>query len=120
MNDNFPKLFHFNNSGFGCLLTILLIGLLLGSVGLGWVVNGVLILFALFLILPAIAWFGFRWWLQRNVVEDQCPVCSYQFTGFNGTECQCPNCGEPLQVQGGHFNRLTPPDTIDIDAIEVS
>ncbi|MGK7872073.1 MAG: hypothetical protein AB4426_01775 [Xenococcaceae cyanobacterium] len=120
MNDNSPKLFWFNNSGFGCLLPLLLTVLLLGSVGLGWLVKSFLILIALLLLMPVIAWLGFRWWLQRNLVEDQCPVCSYEFTGFNRTECRCPNCGEPLKVESGHFHRLTPPGTIDVEAVEVS
>lgn len=121
MNQDFLKgfRFRFNDSGFSVLLTLLLIALLLGSVGLGWIVNGVLILFALLLLAPAIAWLGLRWWLKRNLIEDRCPVCSYEFTGFKGTECQCPNCGEFLRVESGHFHRLTPPGTIDVEAIEV-
>ncbi len=120
MNNNFPKFVWLNNSGLGCLLTFLLLGLFLGSVGLGWVVNGFLIVIALILIAPVIILWGIRWWLQRNLVEDQCPVCRYEFTGFNQTQCQCPNCGEPLKIEGGHFHRVTPPGTIDVDAVEVS
>lgn len=92
---------------------------LLGAVGLGWLVNSFLILFALLLLVPAIAFVGFRWWLQRNLVQDQCPVCRYEFTGFNKTELQCPNCGEPLKIEQGHFQRLTPPGTIEVQAVEV-
>jgi Zn finger protein HypA/HybF involved in hydrogenase expression len=120
VNDNFPRLLRLNNSGFGCFLTLILISLLLGAVGLGWVVNSFLILFAFLLLSPVLAWFGFRWWLKRNLVEAQCPVCNYEFTGFNGTECRCPSCGEPLKVESGRFQRLTPPGTIDVEAIEVS
>ncbi len=87
---------------------------------MGWVVNGILILVGLALITPVIGWFVFRWWLKRNLVEDTCPVCAYEFAGLNGTQCRCPNCGEPLQVEQGHFQRLTPPGTIDVDAVEVS
>ncbi len=104
----------------GCWLTLLTTFLLLGSVGLGWLVNGFLVLIGLALIAPAIGWLGFRWWLRRNLVEDKCPVCTYEFTGFNGTNCRCPSCGEPLKVEQGHFNRLAPPGTIDVDAVEVS
>jgi hypothetical protein len=120
VNDNFPKMLWFNDSGLWCALTLLSFGLLLGSVGLGWIVNGFLIFSIVLLFAPAIAFWGFRWWLKRNLVEDQCPVCSYEFTGFNRTECRCPSCGEPLKVEGGHFLRLTPPGTIDVEAIEVS
>lgn len=120
MNQDLPKRLQLNLSGVGCWLTILVIGLLLGAVGLGWVVNSFLIIVGLVLISPVIGWFGFRWWLKRNLVEDKCPVCTFEFTGFNRTDCQCPNCGEPLKVEQGHFQRLTPPGTIDVEAIEVS
>jgi hypothetical protein len=120
VNQNFPKPSQYNFSGLGCWLTLLAIFLLLGSVGLGWLVNGFLIILGLLVLLPAVAWLGFRWWLKRNLVEDQCPVCSYEFTGFNNVKFRCPNCGEPLQVEKGHFHRLTPEGTIDVDAVDVS
>lgn len=120
MNERSPRLLWLNDSGLGCFLTTLIIGLFLGSIGLGWIVNGFLIFLGLLFLMPVLAWFGFRWWLQRNLVEDKCPACSYEFTGFNRTECRCPNCGEVLKVEAGHFQRLTPPGTIDVEAVEVS
>lgn len=120
MNQYEPKLFQFNLSDMGCLLALVTTFVLLGSVGLSWVVNSFLILVGLLFIAPVIGWFGFRWWLKRNLVEDNCPVCGFEFTGFNRVECRCPSCGEPLKVEQGHFNRLTPPGTIDVDAVEVS
>lgn len=120
MNNNFPQFRSFNESGLGCWLTVILVSLALGAVGLGWVVNSVLILLTILFFAPIIAFLGFRWWLKRNLVEDSCPVCTYEFTGFNGSECRCPNCGEELKVEGGKFARLTPPGTIDVDVVEVS
>ena len=120
MNQEFRRLlFNINDSGLGCLLTLIFIAFLLGSVGLGWVVNGVLLVFALLMLTPVIAFFVIRWYLKRNIVEDRCPVCSYQFTGFNNAECRCPNCQEILKVESGRFQRITPSGTIDVDAIEV-
>lgn len=120
MNNNFPQLRWLNGSGLGCWLTILLVSLFLGAVGLKWVVNSVLIILAFLFVAPIIGLWTFRWWLKRNLVEDSCPVCAYEFTGFNGSECRCPNCGEELKVEAGKFARLTPPGTIDVDVIEVS
>ncbi len=71
------------------------------------------------IITPVIAWAGFRWWLNKNLVNSQCPVCGYEFTGFKDTECSCPSCGEPLKVTGGYFQTITPPGTIDVEAVEV-
>lgn len=119
MNQNFPKIAQLNLSGIGCWLTLILGALLLTSVGLGWVVNSVIIVLGLMILLPVIALFGVQWWLKRNLVEDECPVCQYQFTGFNGTMSRCPNCSEPLKIENGHFQRITPPGTIDVDAVDV-
>ena len=90
------------------------------SVGLGWVINGFIILVALLFIAPVIAFWGFQWWLRRRLIQAQCPVCNYEFTGFKNTEFNCPSCGETLQVEGDTFSRITPPGTIDVDAVEVS
>jgi predicted RNA-binding Zn-ribbon protein involved in translation (DUF1610 family) len=79
-----------------------------------------LILIGLLLISPVIAVFVLRWWVSRNVIEDQCPVCSYEFTGLNQTQFQCPNCGETLKIENRQFHRVTPPGTIDVQAVEVS
>jgi len=100
-------------------LTLLAVAWLLASLGLGWLVNSLLILFGLLFLAPIVAFFGFRWWLQRNLISDQCPVCNYEFTGLNNSQLQCPNCGEQLSVQQGHFKRFTPDGTIDVTAIEV-
>jgi hypothetical protein len=113
-----------NNSQLNLLnfrpwLTLLAVIWLLASFGLGWLVNSLLIIFGLLLLAPIVGFFGFRWWLQRNLVNDQCPVCAYEFTGLNNSQLQCPNCGEQLSVQKGHFHRFTPEGTIDVKAIEV-
>jgi hypothetical protein len=35
------------------------------------------------------------------------------------SQLQCPSCGEPLKIENGQFERLTPPGTIDVDAVDV-
>ena len=119
MNQDYRKLLKLDFSGVGCWLTVLLTCLLLGSVGLNWVINSIFIIFAIMLLVPVVAWVGLNWWLKRNLVESQCPVCDYTFIGFNERQCQCPNCGEALKVENKMFVRLTPPGTIDVDAVEV-
>lgn len=120
MNDRFNKLLQLNTSGFGCWASIILTVFILTSVGLGWIINGFIILIALLFIVPVVAFWGFQWWLRRKLIQDRCPVCSYEFTGFKNTEFNCPSCGEALQVEAESFSRMTPPGTIDVDAVEVS
>jgi hypothetical protein len=114
------KSLQFSFSRLASWLTFLLVIWLLGSVGLGWLVNSFLILVGLLVLAPVLAFFWFRWWLQRNLVQAQCPVCNHGLTALNHTQLQCPSCGELLKVEQGEFNRLTPPGTIDVQAVEVS
>jgi hypothetical protein len=120
VNNRYNRLLQYDFSGLGCWLTIIAIALITSYVGLGWIVNGFFILIALAFIAPILIFWGVQWWLKLNFVQDRCPVCSYEFTGFKNSEFQCPNCNEPLKVTDGHFSRMTPPGTIDVEAVEVS
>lgn len=119
-NINSPNLFQVNLPRFQSWLTIVAICLLLGSLGLGWLVKSALIVVGLFILTPIVGFLGFFWWLRRSIVQADCPVCSYPIQGINGNEVQCSNCGELMKVDQGQLVRDTPPDTIDIIAVEVS
>ncbi len=113
------KNLQFNFDNIRPWLTLLAIAWLLASLGLGWLVNSLVIIVGLLLFLPVIAFFGFRWWLTKNLVTDQCPVCKYELTGVNNSQIQCSNCGEQLLVKNLQFQRFTPEGTIDVTAVEV-
>lgn len=119
MNPNKIRTVQFNLAGLRFWIALLLVVWLLSAVGLGWVVKSFAILFALLLAAPIVGFLVLRWWLRRNLVEDQCPVCSHPSVGINGLQLRCPSCGEPLKVEQGRFLRLTPPGTVDVQAIEV-
>ena len=114
------KSFDLNISNLGRWIAVIGVAWLIGTVGLGWLVNWFLILLGLLILVPVIGFFGFRYWLQSNLIQDNCPVCHHEFTGLNKTQLPCPNCSEPLQVIQGKFNRFTPAGTIDVQAVEVS
>ena len=113
------KKLQFNFEKIRPWLTLLAIAWLLASLGLGWLVNSLVIILGLLFLLPVIAFFGFRWWLQKNLVTNQCPVCGYELTGINNSQVQCANCGEQLLVKNFQFQRFTPEGTIDVKAVEV-
>jgi hypothetical protein len=119
VNNNSPNLFQVNLPRFQSWLTIVAICLLLGSLGLGWLVKSALVIIGLAIITPIVGFLGFFWWLRRSIIQAECPVCSNPLQGVNGSEIQCSNCGEVLKVDRGQFVRDTPPDTIDVVAVEV-
>lgn len=104
-------------SGWGCWLVLLAFGIFLGFIGLGWLVSSFLVLLAALIVVPILFIAGLLWWVRRNVVRAPCPVCQTEFSALQGNPCRCPNCGEPLQVRAGAFERITPEGTIDVEAV---
>jgi hypothetical protein len=92
---------------------------LLGVVGLGWLVKSFLFLIAFFTILPVVAFFGLQWWLTRNLVQGNCPVCQEGLTALKNAPVSCPSCGESLRATSRTFERISTPGTIDVQAVEV-
>ncbi|MBW4488309.1 MAG: hypothetical protein KME12_11025 [Trichocoleus desertorum ATA4-8-CV12] len=119
MNQNSLRNFQLTLAGASRWLPFLALIWLLGLAGLGWLVKSFLILVGFICLAPVIAFLGFRWWLKRNLVQAQCPVCGTEVAGINQTQIECSSCGEALKVEKGHLSRLTPPGTIDVQAIEV-
>lgn len=100
-------------------LTLVGVVLILGSVGLGWLVNGLIALLLFLFLLPIIAVLILNWWVRRQLVSGNCPVCRYEFMGIKDMEVNCPNCGEPLRLAPNAFERLTPPGTVDVQVVDV-
>jgi hypothetical protein len=110
----------FNLSGIGCWLTLLGVIWLLGAVGLGWLVKSLAVLVLLVILAPVLGFLGLRFWLRRNLVQANCPVCSTPLTGIKGADTLCPNCGTPLKANADGFQRLAEEGTIDITAVDVT
>ena len=117
-----PKQFsvQWKTQGLNAGFTLFFILLIVGAIAPDWLVNGVLILIALAFLTPILGFFGFQWWLQRNLVQENCPVCNYAIQGVQGMQVQCPNCGEVLKGKAGGYDRVTPPGTVEVTAVEVS
>jgi len=87
---------------------------LLAAVGLGWLSWGRLLLLtvAVLLLLPIViilAFFGLLSWVDRNRVQDRCPVCRYEFGGYRNSTPHCPNCKEPLRFdRDGKLHTISP------------
>ena len=100
---------------------MLLILFVLGTIAPNWLVNGALILFFAAILLPIVGIFWLRWWLERNLVSASCLVCNYPLQGVQGIQTQCPSCGEVLVVNAKqNYERVAPPGTVDVEAIEVA
>ena len=120
MNQPGFRQIQFNLSGLGCWLTLLGVIWLLGAVGLGWLVKSLAVIVVLILLIPVFAFVGLRFWLKRNLVQGNCPVCTTPLTGLKDAVTPCPNCGTVLATTPEGFQRQTEDGTIDITAVDVT
>jgi hypothetical protein len=120
VNQNSSNQLRVNLSGIGCWLTVIGLVWLLGAVGLGWLVKSIAVIAVLVMLAPVFIFLGLRFWLKRNLVQADCPVCSTGLTGIRGAETLCPNCGTPLKVEADGFRRSVQEGTIDVDAVDVT
>jgi len=120
MNPNKMTQVSLNLPGVSSWLMLFLFIWLLSTIGLGWLVKSVAIIIGFLILAPVVGFLGLRWWLRRNIVESSCPVCSTESFGLKGTEFHCVRCGELLTTENDKFVRVTPPGTIDVQAVEVN
>lgn len=100
------------------LATIAVIVLVLSLLP-NWLRDTLFGLVGLLILLPIVGILGLRWWLNRNLINAPCPVCGTPISGLRAAQQQCPNCGEVLEVKERQWVRLTPPGTLDVQAVEV-
>ena len=120
MNQPGFRQIQFNLSGIGCWLTLLGVIWLLGAVRLGWLIKSLAVLVGLLLLTPVLAFVGLRFWLKRNLIQANCPVCTAPLTGLKGSETLCPSCGTALRVEENGFQRPTEAGTIDVSAVDIT
>ncbi|NEQ99562.1 MAG: hypothetical protein F6K30_23130 [Cyanothece sp. SIO2G6] len=107
-------------AGLRFWLTVLLLVWLISSVGFWWLIKSLFIFLGFLFLLPIIAVVGFRFWLQRSLITDQCPVCGQNLVAIRNQQLQCPSCGESLSATNTTIRRTTPPGTVDVEVIDVS
>lgn len=87
---------------------------------IGMLLDSFLVLFAVLTIVPVLAVVGFRWWINRQLVQGTCPSCGAQVTGLRNQAFKCMTCGNTVMGERGDFSVKDPSSaTIDIDAKEI-
>ena len=118
MNQNFNQL-QIRFPGLGCWLFILTAVWLLSAIGLSGVIKSIFGLVLFLLLVPVLAFFALRFWVKRNLVTGNCPVCEQPLTSLKSIKIPCPNCGTELSTTKEGFERLATDGVIDIQAVDI-
>lgn len=118
MNQNFNQL-QIRFPGLGCWLFILAAVWLLGAIGLSGVIKSIFVLVLFILLAPVLAFFALQFWVKRNLVTGNCPVCEQPLTSLKSLKMPCPNCGTELLPTKEGFERFATDGVIDIQAVDI-
>ena len=118
MNQNFNQM-QVRFPGLGCWLFILGAAWLLGAIGLSGIVKSIFALIAFLVLAPVVVLVIARFWLKRNLVEGDCPVCDQSLTSLKNVKLTCPSCSTTLMTTEDGFDRFAPEGVIDVQAVDV-
>ncbi|MGB7085940.1 MAG: hypothetical protein WBD47_10325 [Phormidesmis sp.] len=118
MNQNFNQL-KVRFPGLGCWVFILGAAWLLGAIGLSGIIKSIFALVLFIFLAPVLAFFALQFWVQRNLVKGECPVCDQSLAGLKNSKMPCINCGTELSVTGDGFERFASDGVIDVQAVDM-
>ena len=118
MNQNFNQL-QIRFPGLGCWLFVLIAVWVLSAIGLSGVIKSIFGIVLFLLLAPVLAFFALRFWVKRNLVTGNCPVCEQPLTSLKSIKIPCPNCGTELSTTQEGFERLATDGVIDIQAVDI-
>ena len=118
MNQNFNQL-QVRFPGLGCWLFVLGAAWLLGAVGLSGIIKSIAVLVLFVILAPVLAFFALQFWVKRNLVNGDCPVCDQTLAGLKNANLVCPSCATELVATSDGFERVAADGVIDIQAVDV-
>ncbi len=118
MNQNFNQL-QVRFPGLGCWLFILGAAWLIGAIGLSGIIKSIVVLVLLIFLVPVLAFFALQFWIKRNLITGNCPVCEQPLTSLKGLQTPCPNCGTAVSATREGFVRFATDGVIDVQVVDV-
>ena len=118
MNQNFNQL-QVRFPGLGCWLFVLVAVWLLGAIGIGGIIKSIFALVLFVVLAPVLAFLALQFWVKRNLIQGNCPVCEQTLAGLKNSKMPCPNCGTELSVTAEGFERFATDGVIDIQAVDI-
>lgn len=119
MNQNFNQL-QVRFPGLGCWVFVLISFWVIGAVGITGILKSIFALVLFVVLAPVLAFLGLQFWVKRNLVEGNCPVCEQPLTGLKSVKTPCPNCGTEVTATADGFERAMTDGVIDVQAVDTN
>lgn len=117
MNQNFNQL-QGRFPQLGCWLFLLIAFWVIGAIGITGIIKSIFALVLFLLLAPVLGFWALQFWIKRNLVEGNCPVCAQPLTGIKNMKTPCPSCGTEVVATSNGFERASADGVIDVQVVE--
>ncbi|MEM8503285.1 MAG: hypothetical protein AAF716_09055 [Cyanobacteria bacterium P01_D01_bin.1] len=118
MNQQFNQL-QARFPGLGCWLFVFVAIWIIGAIGITGILKSIFAVILFLILAPVLLSVAARFWLKRNLVTGNCPVCEQSLVCLKQSKIICPNCGTEVTATDNGLERVAADGVIDIQAVDV-
>ncbi len=118
MNQQFNQL-QVRFPGLGCWLFAFIAIWVIGAIGITGILKSIFAVILFLVLAPVLLSVAVRFWLKRNVVTGNCPVCEQSLVCIKQSKTICPNCATEVTATSDGFERVAADGVIDVQAVDI-
>lgn len=118
MNQQFNQL-QARFPGLGCWLFAFIAIWVIGAIGITGILKSIFAVILFLILAPVLLSVVARFWLKRNLVSGNCPVCEQSLVCMKQSKLTCPNCATEVSATDNGFERVAAEGVIDVQAVDI-
>ncbi len=118
MNQRFNQL-QVRFPGLGCWLFAFIAIWVIGAIGITGILKSIFAVVLFLILAPVLLSIAVRFWLKRNLVTGNCPVCEQSLVCIRQSKTICPNCATEVTATDDGLERVAADGVIDIQAVDI-
>ena len=118
MNQQFNQL-QTRFPGLGCWLFAFIAIWVVGAIGITGILKSIFAVVLFLILAPVLLSLAVQFWLKRNLVTGDCPVCEQSLVCIKQSKTVCPNCATEVTATAEGLERVAADGVIDVQAIDI-
>lgn len=118
MNQQFNQL-QTRFPGLGCWLFAFIAIWVVGAIGITGILKSIFAVVLFLILAPVLLSVAAQFWLKRNLVTGNCPVCEQSLVCIKQSKTVCPNCATEVRATADGLERIAADGVIDVQAVDI-
>lgn len=105
--------------GLGCWLFVFIAIWVIGAIGITGILKSIFAVVLFLILAPVLLSVAAQFWLKRNLISGNCPVCDQSLVCLKQSKTICPNCATEVIATEDGFERVAADGVIDVQAVDI-